>query len=232
MPPALTSRRHPFRGPMTQTSLVVATLFLALGCAKVAGFEDLTGAETGGKATGTSTGGSNFVVNQGGTSPTGGATVVVYLTAGRSGADTGGATSVIIPTGGAHTGGAATGGAATGGAATGGTSAAACGGLNDPCCSGQTCTAPNASCNTLNNRCEVCGALNGPCCQSAQRCSNNGCCVTSRCVAEGPNACGNGNQCQASHCNSCGRANLPCCGTGPNSSCEFGLTCNNLGDCT
>ena len=185
---------------------LAALLGVAVGCAEVAGFKDFTAPAKGG-ASG-ETGGAPFQVTSGGTS-TGGSNSVVILTAGV-----------------AATGGAGIGGVSAGGAAQGGSTAAACGALTQPCCAGQTCNGANLVCSATTSRCETCGATNGPCCDAATRCSNNGCCVSERCVATGPSACGTGNACQAGHCANCGASGQDCCGTpAASGSCDYGMTC-------
>src|SRR5512142_1944255 len=75
-------------------SPLLAALWLCIGCAQVAGFDDFKGPETGGKrnaGTDTSTGGPGFVPNSSATEELGG-TSPVYVTLGGTSA-TGGTSS-------------------------------------------------------------------------------------------------------------------------------------------
>jgi hypothetical protein len=189
------------QSPLKQRLRVTTVLLLSTGCAQVAGFDDFKGASSGGNLT--STGGAGFNLQGGGTS---------------LGGSTAKATTEIIFAGNTSL---------AGSNGTGGSSQL-CGAATQACCAGDTCTASNTVCNT-SHVCEACGALSGRCCQARTQCTNNGCCVSDKCVAAGQSCGGPSNLCQQGACQTCGKATQPCCGTS-NGSCDYGLTCSS-GDC-
>jgi hypothetical protein len=166
-------------------------LFLGIGCATVAGFEDFTAKGTGGYGSNlggaVSNGGASFIVPAAGSNSGGGTTPSVTGGAGAF-PSTGG--SVARATGGLP---------GTGGAS-------GCGQVQQACCSGATC---GAGLECYGGTCRTCGS-------DRQSCCNNG--ATSPCVT-GAGCCITGAVCVSSSstqlqsvCSiSCGALGLPCC---------------------
>jgi hypothetical protein len=78
-----------------------------------------------------------------------------------------------------------------------------CGGLNELCCGGTTCTAPGTAC--LSGTCQLCGLAGQPCCPGT--------------------GCAAGNNCVGNLCTPCGDLQELCCDNGV--TCNSSLTCCN-----
>jgi len=93
---------------------------------------------------------------------------------------------------------------------------AACGGVGQPCCANQSCTATQASCLITDmTMCSACGGDGQPCCKP------NNCLNSPRHVCVGARVGGVGT------CRLCGGLGQPCCGSGVIAllTCQDALTC-------
>jgi len=159
-------------------------LFLGIGCATVAGFEDFKANGTGG-----------FGNSPGGAATNGGASFIVS-TGGGNNVATGG-TPVFPGTGGTVF--RSTGGLPGTGGATG------CGQVTQLCCNGTTC---GAGLECYANSCRTCGSDRQSCCNNgaALPCTGAGCCITGAvCVSTSSTTFQS--QCSIT----CGAATQQCC---------------------
>jgi hypothetical protein len=94
-----------------------------------------------------------------------------------------------------------------------------CGGLDEPCCAGSTCTGSGLVCESGfggGGTCEACGGDGEPCCPG-ETCNDGGCCVVGDdCVADGDACTDATGDCASGSCEggTCGSIGQPCCEDG------------------